>query len=173
MIGSKGALVLLIMVIGALLLSRRLPAPKVFACYVLLLRVYAVGGIAMGILGQDYHVIGFIGGLNGFLQNPLGHGIGVGGNLSLNMTAIDWGRSQTLGSTDIAVESAVGVLLFQIGIFGVVFIAVLTWIAIRTVEDVRRHARTCACSRGTRPAHHHRQRHFPGGSACSLRSRSA
>jgi hypothetical protein len=62
------------------------------------------------------------------VQNPLGHGIGVGGNLSLNMTMIDWGRSQHLGSTDVAVESAIGVLLFQMGVFGVALIAVLGWI---------------------------------------------
>jgi hypothetical protein len=85
----------------------------------------------MGIDARDYHVIGLIGGLRGFLKNPLGHGIGSGGNLSLDMTTIDWNRSQNLGSTDVAVESAVGVLLYQMGVFGLVLLGLIGWIAIK------------------------------------------
>ena len=85
----------------------------------------------MGIRSEDYHVIGFIGGLNGFMKNPLGHGIGSGGNLSLNMAGIDWSRAQHLGSTDVAVESAIGVLLYQMGVFGIVVLASVGLIAVR------------------------------------------
>jgi hypothetical protein len=130
-IGSKGALLLVVLVTGALVVVRRWRGSAPLWSYATLLLIYAAVGIATGIRNDDYHVIGFIGGLRGFLQNPLGHGIGVGGNLSLNMTVIDWSRSQHLGSTDVAVESAIGVLLFQMGIFGVVLVAVLGWIAVK------------------------------------------
>jgi hypothetical protein len=130
-IGSKGALLLVVMVTGALVVVRRWRGSAPLWCYAALLVVYAGAGIAMGIKNDDYHVIGFVGGLKGFLQNPLGHGIGAGGNLSLtlNSTMIDWSRSQHLHSTDVAVESAVGVLLFQMGVFGVALVATLGWIA--------------------------------------------
>jgi hypothetical protein len=130
-IGSKGALLLVLLVTGALAVVRRWRGSVPLWCYAALLLVYAAVGIATGIKNDDYHVIGLVGGLKGFLQNPLGHGIGVGGNLSLNMTAIDWSRSQHLGSTDVAVESAVGVLLFQMGIFGIALVAALGWIAVK------------------------------------------
>ena len=64
----------------------------------------------------DYHVLGFMGGWNGFLQNPFGRGLGVGGNLSEGFYSIDWSAAQQAGSVDGAVESAVGVMLFQMGI---------------------------------------------------------
>jgi hypothetical protein len=130
-VGSKGALVFVVLVTAAAVVVRKLRGFAPLWCYAGLLAAYAAFGIVLGIKDQDYHVIGFIGGLKGFVQNPLGHGIGVGGNLSLNMAAIDWNRSQHLGSTDVAVESAVGVLLYQMGVFGAVLLAVLAWIAVR------------------------------------------
>lgn len=113
--------------------------------------VYAVAGIAIGIMTQDYHVIGFIGGLNGFVRNPLGHGIGVGGNLSMNMAAtIDWSRSQSLGQTDVAVESAVGVLLYQMGLAATFVFFTLLLIASRLLkiaaEPSAKAALVCALS---------------------------
>jgi hypothetical protein len=90
------------------------------ALFAAMLAVYVVAGIAAGVQTQDYHVMGFFGGLRGFLSNPIGRGIGVGGNLSLDMSTIDWSKSQHLGHTEIAVESAVGVLLDHLGIFAVV-----------------------------------------------------
>jgi O-antigen ligase len=41
----------------------------------------------------------------------------------------DWSRSQQLGHTDLALESAVGVLLYQMGIAGLIALGVLLWIA--------------------------------------------
>ena len=99
--------------------------------FAIVLLGYAAIAIVLGIQAQDYHVAGFIGGLNGFLRNPVGHGIGSGGNLSLNMATIDWSRSQSIGHTDVAVESAVGVLLYQMGIFGLVLLSVLGWITVK------------------------------------------
>lgn len=131
MIGSKGALVFLIFVTGSLLLlawSRHLRRLWLFAG---LLCAYAAIGITAGIATSDYHVIGFIGGLRGFFSNPIGHGIGAGGNLSLNVSAIDWSRSQWLGHTDVAVESAIGVLLYQMGVAAILIVALLGWVAAR------------------------------------------
>jgi hypothetical protein len=130
-IGSKGALLLVVLSTGALFVIGRRFGFAPLWCYAAVLLGYAVLGIAMGLSVQDYHVIGFVGGLRGFLQNPLGHGIGIGGNLSMNMTTIDWSRSQNVGSTDVAVESAVGVLLYQIGVFGIALLAMLIAVAVK------------------------------------------
>jgi hypothetical protein len=128
-IGSKGALVLLVFVTASLLFTARFRALRRLWLYLAMLCAYAAIGIATGIATQDYHVIGFIGGLRGFLSNPIGHGIGAGGNLSLNVSAIDWSRSQWIGHTDVAVESAIGVLLYQMGVAAILIVAVLAWIA--------------------------------------------
>jgi hypothetical protein len=101
----------------------------VFWLYAALLVAYIAVAIPTGIRAGDYHVIGFMGGLKGFLKDPIGHGIGVGGNLSVNMTAIDWSRFQQQGETDVAVESAVGVLLYQMGVAGALLLALQFWIA--------------------------------------------
>ena len=61
---------------------------------------------------------GFLGGVRGFLSNPLGRGIGAGGNLSLRHVDHRLEPSQQLGHTDVALESSVGVLLYQMGVFG-------------------------------------------------------
>jgi hypothetical protein len=130
-IGSKGALVLLIFVSGSLLLLAWSRHFRRLWLFVGLLCVYAAAGIAAGIATSDYHVIGFIGGLRGFLSNPIGHGIGAGGNLSLTVAAIDWSRSQSLGHTDVAVESAIGVLLYQMGVAAILIVGAMVWIAAR------------------------------------------
>ncbi len=130
-IGSKGALAFMLLVSAGLALVRLFRGNWTLYLYTLGLGVLAAVGIVTGIKAQDYHVIGFIGGLNGFLSNPLGRGIGAGGNLSLGTTTIDWSQSQHLGHTDIAVESAVGVLLYQVGIFGILILVILGWIVTR------------------------------------------
>jgi hypothetical protein len=130
-IGSKGALVLVLLVLAALIASRGFRGYGLLWCFVAVLAVYAAAGIVVGIRLQDYHVIGFIGGLRGFLANPLGHGIGVGGNLSVDASLINWSQFQHLGETDIALESAVGVLLYQMGIGGIVLLGVLVWLALK------------------------------------------
>jgi hypothetical protein len=130
-ISSKGALAFVLLVSAGLVLVRLFRGSWTLYLYLLVLSAFAALGIVTGIREQDYHVIGFIGGLNGFLRNPFGRGIGAGGNLSLNTSSIDWTQSQNLGHTDIAVESAVGVLLYQVGIFGILILVVLGWIATR------------------------------------------
>jgi hypothetical protein len=78
--------------------------------------VFAVIAIHIGLQIGDYHVIGLMGGWHGFLEKPLGRGLGVGGNLSDGYFSIDWSAAQQAGTIDGAVESAIGVLLYQMGI---------------------------------------------------------
>jgi hypothetical protein len=137
-IGSKGALVLLFLVIASLMLLHHVRGARRLWFYVAILAAYAAVGIAIGIQAKDYHVIGFIGGLRGFASNPIGHGIGAGGNLSLSVAAIDWSRSQSLGETDVAVESAIGVLLYQMGVAGIAVVGVLGWIVAKLWTAYRR-----------------------------------
>ena len=136
-IGSKGALMTLALTLAFLALASSLRMFRNLYWYTFTLAAYACAGIAVGIRAGDYHVIGFIGGLRGFLANPLGRGIGAGGNLSLTVSAFDWSRSQQLGHTDVALESAVGVLLYQVGIAGFVVLGVLFWIVLMLWRQYR------------------------------------
>lgn len=87
--------------------------------------MYVGFGLTFGAENGDFHVLGFMGGWNGFLADPLGHGIGVGGNLSGQANAgFQWKEFQRGGSSDFALESAVGVLLYQMGVASVAVFAV-------------------------------------------------
>ena len=146
-IGSKGALVTLALVLGFLVLINAVGMFRNFTWYAITLAVYAAAGVYVGIHAQDYHVIGFLGGLRGFAASPLGHGIGAGGNLSLTVSALDWSQSQTLGHTNVAVESAIGVLLYQMGVAGLVLLALLGWIVLVLWREYRRtHLRAFAAA---------------------------
>jgi hypothetical protein len=113
----KGALIMTLFV-GAGWISTRLLGPIVTLFLGLLaLVIYVIVAIRVGLQIGDYHVIGFMGGWNGFLQNPVGRGLGIGGNLSDTFFSIDWSAAQQAGTVDGAVESATGVLLYQMGIF--------------------------------------------------------
>jgi len=65
------------------------------------------------------------------MNNPIGRGIGVGGNLVVDVATVDWSRSQHLGQIDPVMESAVGVLFYQMGVFALVPLAVLVWLAFK------------------------------------------
>jgi hypothetical protein len=105
----KGALILILFVSMAWLSTRLLGAVATLVLGLLALILYAILGIYTGLQIEDYHVLGFMGGWNGFLQNPFGRGLGVGGNLSEGFSSIDWSAAQQAGAVDGAVESAVGV----------------------------------------------------------------
>ena len=94
-----------------------------------ILLIYVISGIVIGLRVQDYHVLGFVGSINGFLANPFGRGIGAGG--SVGTASIDWSLAQHVGSTDIATESAIGVLLYQMGVAGMLIVAVLVWLSLK------------------------------------------
>ena len=117
--GVKGGLILILFVGGAWISTRLFGAAVTLVLGFLALIAYAIMGIYVGLQIGDYHVIGFMGGWNGFLQAPFGRGLGVGGNLSADFFSIDWRAAQQAGSVDGAVESAVGVLLYQMGIAAV------------------------------------------------------
>lgn len=117
MAGIKGPLLMLLATISlsTLWMITRNRVMVLMASVVLLV-AYVGFGIRTGIAHSDFHVIGFLGGLHGFMTTPQGHGIGVGGNLSaLAVGELDWAAWQKLG-VDFALESAVGVLLYQMGV---------------------------------------------------------
>jgi len=114
--GVKGPLILVLFVALAWASHRLLGALPTLLLTALGLVAYAVIAIRVGLQIGDYHVIGFMGGWHGFLDKPLGRGLGVGGNLSDGYFSIDWSAAQQAGTMDGAVESAVGVLLYQMGI---------------------------------------------------------
>lgn len=117
-IGSKGAILLVLFGGGATLLFAARRRALVWPGLLLVLAIVSATAVAIGIRQGDYHVVGLFGGISGFLKNPFGRGLGIGGNLSMDMTRIDWSKSQALGETDFAVESAVGVVLYQMGVAG-------------------------------------------------------
>jgi hypothetical protein len=117
--GVKGSLILILFVAASWLSTRLLGAVVTLVLGFLALIAYTIFGMYIGLQIGDYHVIGFMGGWHGFLQAPLGRGLGIGGNLSADFSSINWAASQQAGSVDGAVESAVGVLLYQMGIAAV------------------------------------------------------
>jgi hypothetical protein len=93
-------------------------------CGATLFAVYVGVGVTFGQANGDFHVIGFIGGFDSLFSAPQGHGIGVGGNLSENAAAgFKWQRFQE-GGASFALESAVGVLFYQMGIASAAILAV-------------------------------------------------
>ena len=75
-------------------------------------------------------VLGLIAGVRDFLGNPLGQGLGIGGNLSSTSANLDWDRAQGEGAAAVPVESAVGVMLYQMGIGSFVFFGFLAALSI-------------------------------------------
>lgn len=128
---AKGPLILFLMVGISWTMSRIFGMRFAFFCHGLMLIVYTVVGIVVGLSIGDYHVIGLMGGLSEFLVNPIGRGIGAGGNLSSEFAKIDWPAAQEAGRTPFAVESSVGVLLYQMGVFAAAVIGIYTWISWR------------------------------------------
>jgi hypothetical protein len=126
LIGVKGANLLfacslLLWMIWSLTRSRNFLLTSGFAMMV----GYVAFGLLFGMDRGDFHVIGFMGGVRGLLANPIGHGLGMGGNFSPQaMLHIDWIALQHYGA-DFAVESAVGVLIYQMGVASITVFAVI------------------------------------------------
>ncbi|WP_044589868.1 hypothetical protein [Bradyrhizobium sp. LTSPM299] len=116
----KGALILVIFVAFAWTSTWLFGAVITLVAGFVALVLYVIVAIHIGLQIGDFHVIGFMGGWNGFMQNPLGRGLGVGGNLTEGYFTIDWSAAQQAGTIEGAVESAVGVLLYQMGIAALV-----------------------------------------------------
>jgi hypothetical protein len=136
--GVKGALIMMLFVAAGWVGTVVIGAVPTLVAGVGAGLVYAAIGLYVGQQIGDYHVIGFMGGLNGFVQWPFGRGLGVGGNLGADFSSIDWSAAQAAGAVDGAVESAVGVLMYQMGITAIVplayyaAIAFLIWRRYRT-----------------------------------------
>jgi hypothetical protein len=129
--GSKGALICCATALVGLVAARLFRPGLVLFTLVAALTAYGASAVIVGLSLGDYHALGFLGGVRGFLGNPLGHGLGAGGNLSVDMTQLNWSQSQHLGTTDLAVESAIGVLLYQMGVAGLVLIGAYAAIALK------------------------------------------
>ncbi len=135
---AKGPLILFLLVAISWTLSRLFGARFAFAVHCLALVAYAALGIVIGLSIGDYHVLGLMAGLYDFFSYPLGSGIGAGGNFSSEFELINWSEAQALGRTPFPVESAVGVLIHQIGIFAVAVIGAYLWISWRLLLVAQR-----------------------------------
>ncbi|MBR0989217.1 hypothetical protein JQ580_00635 [Bradyrhizobium japonicum] len=112
----KGALITVIFVAAAWIGTRLIGAVTTLLLGFLGMIAFAILAIRLGLQIGDYHVIGLMGGLDGFVQKPFGRGLGIGGNLADSYFSIDWSAAQAAGTIDGAVESAIGVLLYQMGV---------------------------------------------------------
>jgi hypothetical protein len=134
---AKGPIIMFLMVGGSWMVFRLFGARMAFCLHVAGLCAYAVIGAVVGLQIGDFHVLGLMSGLHEFVVNPVGHGLGAGGNYSSEFATIDWPTAQALGRTPFPVESSVGVLLYQMGVFALVVIAVYVWIAWRVMMLAR------------------------------------
>lgn len=127
---AKGPLLLMFGSLGVCWLARRSGARRAVTALLIALLANASFVFLSGRASGDYHVLGLLGGINGFLSLPIGHTLGDGGNLSVpDFNAIDWTKFQQEGAANLAVESAVGVLFFQLGLMAVTVLAFYAWIA--------------------------------------------
>jgi hypothetical protein len=127
---AKGATILALGSIGFFWLARRLRGDAAVTTLAVCLLVYAGVIFQIGYAGGNFHVLGLLGGVNGFLSLPIGHTLGEGGNQSIaDFSQLDWGSFQRSGASTVAVESAFGVLIYQMGVFAAAVIGFYLWIA--------------------------------------------
>jgi len=131
---AKGPLLLFVMIACGWLAARLIGMRPALALFAVGLLVYIGTGIVVGLRYGDYHVIGFMGAVYDFMGNPIGHGIGTGGNLSPQFTTIDWEAAQAAGRTPFAVESSIGVLIYQMGLVAFLCLGFYIWIALRVLR---------------------------------------
>jgi hypothetical protein len=124
-IGSKGAMALLIFAAFVRIASPLFGVRPTLILTLVGAFFWLTGSILFGIRSGDYHVLGLLAGLRDFLDDPLGQGLGIGGNLSSTSININWELAQAEGAAGIPMESAVGVMLYQMGIGSVVFFGFL------------------------------------------------
>ncbi|MBB3998790.1 hypothetical protein [Aureimonas pseudogalii] len=128
----KGAIIVVASTGLGWVLSRLFGTRLAFGCLVALLVVYSAVGIVVGRQIGDFHVLGLMGGVFNFLEFPIGHGLGAGGNLNIDFATLNWPEYQAAGRTPFAMESAVGVLLYQMGFSTAFLLGVYVWLAWRT-----------------------------------------
>jgi len=132
-IGAKGATVLLFFTLAGLVLNR---LTRNFArtqkILYLFMTFYAVMVLYYGSISNDNHFAGLMSCLKGFLANPLGHGVGVGGNMSDTNLNLRRGGQDILTSVgDTPTETAIGVLMYQAGLAGLISFLVMWRFVVR------------------------------------------
>ena len=128
-IGSKGALFMLVLALFVRIASGLVGVRAALLVTAFASAAWVAGSILVGIRLGDYHVLGFFAGVRAFLHNPFGIGLGFGGNLSSTSVNINWDRAQANGIADTPMESAFGVMIYQMGIGTLVFLGFLVAIA--------------------------------------------
>ncbi|MHA6687417.1 hypothetical protein [Mesorhizobium sp. A556] len=128
-IGSKGAMFMVALAFFVRFAQRPLGLRLTLLGVLVAAGTWIAAAIGYGITHGDYHVLGLVAGVRGFLGNPLGQGLGIGGNLSSTSFNLDWDRAQAAGVAAVPVESAVGVMLYQMGVGSVVFFGFLAALA--------------------------------------------
>lgn len=134
----KGPLLVFLLASASFVVGRIFGLRFAFATHWLALSLYAAAGVYLGLSIGDYHIIGLMAGLQDFVYAPLGRGLGAGGNFSPDFVNIDWPAAQAAGRTPFAVESSVGVLIYQMGIFAFAVMATYVWVGWRVLEVARR-----------------------------------
>lgn len=134
---AKGPLLMTALVVAAWTAFRLFGAGFAFLCMAAALSIYAVLGVVLGLQIGDYHVLGLMAAIFEFVRNPIGHGIGTGGNLSPLFNTIIWTEAQAAGRTPFPVESSVGVMMYQLGVFAFAIICGYMWIAWRVLRVAR------------------------------------
>lgn len=129
--GVKGPAIALVAVLGIIAWSRT-AREGTSILLVLVLASYIVGGTVVGFLLRDQHAVGFLAGLESMIDAPFGHGIGVGGNLSdavKDVGGANWDVWRSAGAP-FALESAIGVLMYQMGLLSVPVLSLYVWCSV-------------------------------------------
>ncbi|MGD0103907.1 MAG: cellulase family glycosylhydrolase [Rhodopila sp.] len=115
--GVKGAVILLLVSLTLYWFWIMVRDRRLLAIVAVCLSVCYIGeGIYFGLERGDYHVLGFLGGVRSLVHTPIGHGIGVGGNQSPKAANTKLANESDYANLDFAIESAVGVLMYQMGV---------------------------------------------------------
>ncbi len=125
-VGSKGALILLLICAAVSYAARPLLKLSRAGLWLMLGALWVpvtATALILGLSHNDYHVLGLLGGIKAFASNPFGHGVGTAGNLTQSVIngAVNWQALQHAGTADRGMESAIGVLIDQLGIFSAPF----------------------------------------------------
>lgn len=116
-IGAKGPLAIALLPILIYLFSRLTGIRPSARNVTFAVMAYSAIVIAYGVVSHDIHVAGLISGLTS-LVDPVGRGLGVGGNVSsMNKARTSYVQFFQGGGMLFPMESAVGVLLYQVGVF--------------------------------------------------------
>lgn len=133
--GVKGPAIALVAVMGLIAWSSTVRTGT-SALLLMVLAGYIVGGSVVGLLLRDQHAVGFLAGLESILDAPLGHGIGVGGNLSdavRDVGGANWDVWRSAGAP-FALESAIGVLMYQMGLLSLPVVAIYLWCSVSVLR---------------------------------------